>query len=107
MRYDKKIWFCKEGEKVYNRDTGNYQVGEESKDCRYGAVTATRESLATILYGSLVEGTMTIHIQQQYDEPFSYIRIGEPESNEYIKKYTVDWKRPLRQKQVFVVHEVQ
>lgn len=107
MRYDKKIWFCNEGEKVYNKETGNYIVGEETTECRYGSVTGTNDSVATIIYGKLIEGSCTIQIQQRYDERFSFIRIGEQNSAEYQKRYEVDTFRLFRNKEVFIVHEVQ
>ena len=53
-----------------------------------------------LLYGKISQGSLTIQLQNHYDDPFDRIRIGE-------KLYTVDMSRRLRTKQIYVVSEVQ
>ena len=107
MRYDKKVWFCREGDKEYDKETGNYKVSEGSADCHYAAVINTSSTTANLIYGELNEGSRTIHLQQWYEEPFDFLRIGEPNSAEYQKRYKKDMTRNLGHKQIIVCHEVQ
>ena len=51
------------------------------------------------MYGELKQGSLTVHIQNHYTDPFDRIRIGE-------KHYRVDLRRRLRVKESFVLSEV-
>ena len=53
-----------------------------------------------LVYGEIREGSMTIQLQNHYDDAFDHILIGGV-------KYAVDYSRRLRVKQTFIVSEVQ
>lgn len=96
MRYDKTIYFAKETEETYNPETGNWEGGEPVLTKRYAYVYDTGTEMLTMVYGKVIQGSLTIHIQNHYKEPFDYIVYND-------RKYKVDSKRTLRTKQVFVV----
>ena len=52
------------------------------------------------VYGQIKQGSLTCHIQNIYQKPFDYIRIGA-------KRYKVDYSRRLRIKESFILSEVQ
>lgn len=60
----------------------------------------TRTETMQIVYGSIKQGSKTIHIQNHYDKSYDSIRIDN-------KIYRVDYSRTLRNKHSFIVHEVQ
>lgn len=53
-----------------------------------------------LVYGGIRQGSLTLHLQRHYDQPFDRIRIAN-------SIYRVDQRRNLRTKQVFIVSEVQ
>ncbi|WP_300630732.1 hypothetical protein [uncultured Thomasclavelia sp.] len=53
-----------------------------------------------LVYGSIKQGSLTVHMQNHYRGDFDFIRVGE-------KRYKVDYGRYLRVKQSMVLSEVQ
>lgn len=99
MRYDKAVYFRKEIPGEYDPTTGNYAEATVDEEEELASVFSTGISMMELVYGKLQEGSLTIHIQNHHAEPFNNIRIGE-------KIYDVDRILPLRNKDVFIVHEV-
>lgn len=100
MRYDTQIFFCTRGTPEYDETTGDYTSADPTKVGVMASVNSTRAELLTLVYGALKQGSYEIHLQNKYAEQFDYIEIGD-------KTYKVDYERPLRHKQSFVVSEVQ
>lgn len=100
MRYDTKVYLCTRGASVYDPTTGDYTEGKDDKVEVMAAVNSTRAELLTLIYGAMKQGTYELQLQNRHEEPFDYIEIAG-------KPYKVDYERPLRHKQTFVVSEVQ
>lgn len=100
MRYDKQVYFQRITPGEYDPDTGNYADDIVEETLRYASVMNTGEDTLRLVYDGPKQGSLTIQIQNHYEEPFDRIRVGE-------KVYSVDFSRPLRTKQTFVVSEVQ
>ena len=100
MRYDTPIYFQKITPGKYDPDTGNYGDDTVEETLRYASVMNTGEEKLRLVYDGPKQGSLTVQIQNHYEEPFDRIRVGD-------KLYTVDYARRLRTKQVFVVSEVQ
>lgn len=99
MRYDKAIFFQHVTD-AYNADTGNYDAESIKEDKKYASVTDSGVETMRIVYGGVKQGSLTLRLLAPYTKPFDRIRVGD-------KAYNVDFSRTLRQKQVFVVSEVQ
>jgi len=100
MRYDKSIYFRKNGTETYNPTTGNYDCGEPLDMECMASVMDTKEETMHLIYGQIKQGSLTVQLQNHYNDSFDLIRIGE-------KLYSVDYKRNLRVKQIFLISEVQ
>ena len=100
MRYDTPIYFQKITSGEYDPKTGNYGDDIVEETLRYASVMNTGEDTLRLVYDGPKQGSLTIQIQNHYEEPFDRIRVGE-------KGYSVDYSRELRTKHVFVVSEVQ
>lgn len=100
MRFDTPIYFLHIGPGEYNETTGNYEESEPTETKCYANVTDSGVEMLNLVYGELRQGSKVIRLLQAYNESFQYIRIGE-------KRYKVDFTRKLRNKQTFVVSEVQ
>ena len=100
MRYDTPVYFQKITSGEYDSNTGNYGDDAVEETLRYASVMDTGTETMIQVYGSIKQGSLTIQLQNHYIEPFDRIRVGE-------KVYSVDFSRPLRTKQTFVVSEVQ
>ena len=99
MRYDKPIFFQTLTQGEYDPSTGNYAADKVSEVKRDASVMDTGENTMILVYSGIKEGSLTIHLQNHYNQPFDRIRIGN-------KIYGVDFSRKLRTKQVYVVSEV-
>ena len=99
MRYDTPVYF-QTIKSEYDYSTGNYGISYLNEVMRYGSVTNSSEYVLNLVYGELKQGSLTVRLQNHFDEPFDRIRIGN-------KIYRVDSTRPLRFKQTFVISEVQ
>nr|DAY68365.1 MAG TPA: head closure knob [Caudoviricetes sp.] len=100
MRYDTPIYFQKITQGEYDPATGDYREDTVDETCVMASVTDTRTETMQVVYGSIQQGSLTIRLQNHYDYPFDLIRVKE-------KCYKVDYLRKMRNKQSFIVHEVQ
>ena len=100
MRYDKQVYFQRITPGEYDPDTGNYADDIVEETLRYASVMNTGEDTLRLVYDGPKQGSLTIQLQNHYEEPFGRIRVGN-------KLYAVDFSRKLRMKHVFVVSEVQ
>lgn len=100
MRYDKPIYFQRLHPGEYDVNTGNYEPDTITEDKRYADVTDAGADTLRIVYGEIRQGSHVIRLQNPYEQPFDRIRIDE-------KVYVADFCRKLRNKQTFVISEVQ
>ena len=96
MRYDKEVLFCRTQGETYNPKTGDYEDGEVEETRVLASVMDTREESMRLVYGKVKQGSLTIQIQNHYDEPYDYIVYDG-------KEYQVDYTRRFRTKQTFIV----
>lgn len=100
MRYDKPIYFQRFVQGSYNENTGNYEDDSIVEEMAMASVMDTKTQTMMQIYGQIRKGSLTCHIQNIYQKPFDYIRIGA-------KRYKVDYSRRLRIKESFILSEVQ
>lgn len=100
MRYDTPVYFQKITPGEYDPKTGNYADDTVEETMRYASVMDTGTDMLKLVYDGPKQGSLTIQLQNHYEEPFDRIRVGNT-------LYNVDYSRELRTKQVFVVSEVQ
>ncbi|UNT92609.1 MULTISPECIES: hypothetical protein [Allobaculum] len=100
MRYDTKIELVRSDPGHFNPDTCNYEDRAETKTALYASVMDTRAEMLKLVYGSLKQGSLTIHIQNHTDIVFDQIEVRG-------RRYKVDFRRRLRTKESFIVSEVQ
>ena len=98
MRYDKRIYFVKEGEEEYDYSTGDTIVTESVKTEAWANVSDTGTERMQLVYGALKQDAITVRIQGKYDEAFDYIEVEN-------KKYNVDAFRIFRNDQAFNLSE--
>ena len=96
MRYDKRIYFVKEGEDEYDYNTGNYVTGEPIKDEVWANVSDMGTQRQTLIFGALKQGALTVRIQNKVEQPFDYIEIDG-------QSYNVASTRTFRHDQAFEV----
>ena len=97
MRYDTPVFFQRVSSGEYNTDTHNYGEDKIIEVKKYANVIDTSTEQLQIVYGTIKQGSVTVHLQRPYTAAFDYIRIGE-------KRYRVD--RDKRHK-CFIASEVQ
>ena len=100
MRYDTPIYFQKLVRGQYNADTGNYDDDLLEETEVFASVNDTQTEMMVKIYGQIRQGSLSVHIQNHYDDSFDYIRVGN-------KRYVVDYFRKLKVKESFVLSEVQ
>lgn len=100
MRYDTPVYFQKVTPGEYDPDTGNYGDDIVKETLRYASVMNTGEEKLRLVYDGPKQGSLTVQIQNHYEEPFDRIRVGN-------RLYVVDFSRELRTKHTFIVSEVQ
>lgn len=100
MRYDKVLYFRKEGAKTYDPETGNSKRADPVDEMRMASVVSTDIRTQNLIYGGIKQGSITLHLLVPYTKSFDYILYRG-------KKYRVDNVIALRSKQVFVASEVQ
>lgn len=100
MRFDKPVYFQTVKKGLYDAVTGDYSAETVSEVEKYASVTHSGAETINLVYGSIKQGSRVVRLQRPYTEPFDFIRIDG-------KRYRVDSSRPLREKHVFVVSEVQ
>jgi len=104
MRYDTAICFVRKGVPVYDPLTGDYSDGEPTEKTVYASVTDTSQDTLMVVYGEIRQGSLTIRLQNHFNEAFDSIVIKE---GRYAGTYAVDKRRKLRTKETFIVSEVQ
>lgn len=100
MRYDTPVYFRRLTQGEYDESTGNYGADSVSEKMVMASVMDTQTETMKLVYGDIRQGSLTLTIQNHFDQTFDNIRIGD-------KVYRVDRTRRLRVKQSFVVSEVQ
>lgn len=100
MRYDTPIYFQSVVQGAYDESTGNYEDDKITETMVMASVMDTQTETMKLIYGDIRQGSLTLTVQNHYDQLFDTIRIGT-------KKYRVDRTRRLRVKQTFIVSEVQ
>lgn len=100
MRYDTPVFFQTRVSGDYNAKTGNYEADIVTETEVYADVTDASEKTLRIVYGDIKEGALVVRIQDRFSDKFSTIRIANT-------VYKVDRRRRLRNKEVFIVSEVQ
>lgn len=100
MRYDTPIYFQRLTQGEYDESTGNYEDDQIEETEVMASVMDTQTETMKLVYGDIRQGSLTLTIQNHYDQPYDGIRIGD-------KIYRVDRTRRLRVKQSFIVSEVQ
>lgn len=99
MRYDKVVYFCSES-KTFDTETGDYVKSGTIRDPKNASVMDTRTETLRLVYGEIRQDSYTIQLQNHYTNSFDYIEYDG-------KKYNVDFRRRLRNKETFIVSEVQ
>ena len=100
MRFDTPVYFQRITKGEYDESTGNYSDDIVEETLRYADITDTGTQSLMLIYGTIKQGSLTVRLQNHYNEPFDRLRIGET-------IYNVDSSRKLRTKHVLVVSEVQ
>ena len=100
MRFDTPIYFQKITKGEYDASTGNYSNDIVEETLRYADVTDTGTQSLMLIYGTIKQGSLTVRLQNHYNEPFDRLRIGDV-------IYKVDSSRKLRMKHILIVSEVQ
>lgn len=100
MRYDTPVYFQKITPGEYDPKTGNYADDTVEETMRYASIMDTGTDMLKLVYDGPKQGSLTIQLQNHYEEPFDRIKARNT-------LYNVDYSRELRTKQVFVVSEVQ
>lgn len=91
MRFDKEVYFYTE-KSDYNAKTGDYDRLEVSEVPRRASVNQTETAMIRMVYDSIPQESLTVRLQNKYEKPFDYIRIGK-------KLYKVDKRIDLYTKQ--------
>lgn len=100
MRYDTPIYFQRLTQGEYDESTGDYEDDQIEETEVMASVMDTQTETMKLVYGDIRQGSLTLTIQNHFDQTFDNIRIGN-------KVYRVDRTRRLRVKQSFIVSEVQ
>lgn len=98
MRYDKKIYFVKQGEDIYDYDTGNHIPGETVKTEAWANVSDMGTQRQTLIFGALKQGALTMRIQGNYEDSRDYIEYNG-------KPYDISTVRTFWHDQTFEVSE--
>ena len=100
MRLDTPIYFQTITPGDYDANTGNHAAPTVDEVKKYASVTDSGVETLNLVYGEIRQGSKVVRLNARYDKAFDRIRIGR-------KVYRVDMARPLRNKHIFVVSEVQ
>lgn len=100
MRFDIPIYLQNVHPGAYNPETGNHEQETVTETKRYASVTNAGTETLNLVYGELRQGCLTVRVQAKYSEACDRIRIGN-------KVYRIDFRRKLRNFQVYVISEVQ
>ena len=94
MRYDKLVEFVTTGQKIYNEDTGDYEMKGEQVVKRMASISNTGEEKLNLLFGKIDQDMLTIRIKTPIIGHFSFVKY---KGVDYVVKYA----KNLRQEQVF------
>lgn len=100
MRFDMPVYFQKITKGEYDASTGNYSNDIVEETLRYANVTDTGTQSLILIYGTIKQESLTVRLQNHYNEPFDRLRIGSA-------FYKVDSSKKLRMKHILIVSEVQ
>ncbi|MDO4803885.1 MAG: hypothetical protein Q4A32_03580 [Lachnospiraceae bacterium] len=105
MRYDTAVYFQRITPGEYDETTGNYSDPVVTEDKRIASVTQSPtqpkgDRKLRIEHGSVREDSLTVRLLNPYPKPFDRIRIGG-------RLYSADTALRLRNKQTFVISEIQ
>ena len=100
MRTDTPIFFQTITPGAYDANTGNHGEPTVEEVKKFASVTDSGIDTLNLVYGEIRQGSKVVRLNGLYKGAFDRIRIGD-------KVYRVDKARPLRNKHVFVVSEVQ
>ena len=98
MRFDTPVTF-KLVESVYDESTGNYTDTVTSEKTIMASVDGTAERMMTLVYGGVMQDSITARFQNHIDVDYTDIEIGG-------KAYKVDYMAPKRVKDVYVLSRV-
>lgn len=98
MRFDTPVIF-RVVEDVYDPTTGNYASSVTSENIHYASVDSTTERMMTLVYGGVMQDSITARFQNHITDDYTDIVIGG-------KAYKVDYIAPKRVKDVYVLSRV-
>lgn len=98
MRFDTPVIF-RVVEDVYDPATGNYASSTTSEHIHYASVDGTTERMMTLVYGGVMQDSITARFQNHITDDYTDIEIGG-------KAYKVDYIAPKRVKDVYVLSRV-
>jgi len=98
MRFDTPVRFVKMAD-VYDESTGNYSSSVVSEVTHYASVDGTTERMMTLVYGGVMQDSITARFQNHITDEYTDIVIKG-------KAYKVDYIAPKRVKDVYVLHRV-
>lgn len=81
MRYDTKIYFQRRVPGAYISDPraenfGDYEEDSVSETMCFASVTSMTAKAQNLIFGSIREDAVAVHLQNRYEEPFDSVRIG-------------------------------
>ena len=98
MRFDTPVKFVKMAD-VYDESTGNYSSSVVNEVTHYASVDGTTERMMTLVYGGVMQDSITARFQNHITDEYTDIVING-------KAYKVDYIAPKRVKDVYVLHRV-
>lgn len=98
MRFDTPVKF-RVTESVYDESTGDYTESVVSEVTRMASVDATTERMMTLVYGGVMQDSITARFQNHITDDYTDIEING-------KAYKVDYIAPKRVKEVYVLSRV-
>ena len=98
MRFDTPVRFVKMAD-VYDESTGNYSSSVVSEVTHYASVDNTTERMMTLVYGGVMQDSITARFQNHITDDYTDIVING-------KAYKVDYIAPKRVKDVYVLSRV-
>ena len=98
MRFDTPVKFINKSD-VYDAETGDYAESATSEKTFYASVDSTTERMMTLVYGGVLQDSITARFQNHIDVDYTDIEIGG-------KAYKVDYIAPKRVKDVFVLSRI-
>ena len=98
MRYDRPVFFVKEGKKQYDPDLGIWNKGEGVRTKRYANITHMGAQRQQAVFGDVKSNRHIVRLQRAYTQSYDFIEIDGI-------AYIVDTERCPCDKQSLVVME--